>query len=113
MPSRRSLPFLILPALLLSAGCAMPAPPNAADQADIDACTAQADAAYNAQNIDALSRTDQTGVRFSATPNHVFDAQQLGLLHERDSAITDCVKNGTVANSIVPGPPLPTPHIVN
>jgi hypothetical protein len=99
--------------LLLASGCAFPAPPSAADQADREACTRQADAAYNAQNYDALSRTDQTGVRYSATPNHVFDAQQLGLLHQRDSAITDCVNNGTVANSAVPGPPLPTPHIVN
>jgi hypothetical protein len=110
MPSR--LIFLLLP-LLFASGCALSPPPNAADQADRDACTRQADAAYNAQNFEALSRTDQTGVRYSATPNHVFDAQQLGLLHQRDSAITDCINNGTVANSAVPGPPLPVPHIIN
>lgn len=113
MFSRHLFNILPLAAVLLAGGCSVSAPPSAADQADLDACTRQADAAYNAQNVEALSRTDQTGVRYSATPNHVFDAQQLGLLHERDSAITDCVNNGTVDNSAVPGPPLATPHIVN
>jgi hypothetical protein len=110
MPSR--LIFLLMPVLLFVSGCAS-APPNAADQADLAACTRQADAAYNAQNYDALSRTDQTGLRFPATPTQVFQAQQLGLQHQRDSAITDCVSNGTAADSMIPGPPLPTPHIVN
>jgi len=111
MPSRPIFLLLLLPSLLAS-GCAK-APPSAADQADLAACTRQADAAYNAQNYDALSRTDQTGLQFPATPTQVFQAQQLGLLHQRDSAITDCVNNGTVANSAIPGPPLPAPHIVN
>jgi hypothetical protein len=113
MSSRHIFSLLLLPALLLGSGCSVSNPPSAADQADRDACTKQADAAYNAQNYEALSRTDQTGLRYSATPNHVFDAQNLGLLHQRDSAITDCVKNGTVNNSAVPGPPLPAPHIIN
>lgn len=113
MASRLISHFLCLPALLLAAGCAASYPASQADQADLDACTQAADATYNAQNYEALSRTSQTGLRYTATPNHVFDAQQQGLLHERDSNITNCVHNGSVANSAVPGAPLPAPKIIN
>ncbi|HQT65407.1 MAG: hypothetical protein B7Z75_09660 [Acidocella sp. 20-57-95] len=103
--------FLAAAALLALSACAT-TPPSAADQANLDACTAKADASYNAQNIDSLSRTDQTGVRYSATPNHVFDGQQLGLMHQRDSQITDCVNNGTASASTYTGKPLPAPQII-
>ncbi len=96
------------------AGCAAGPPPTAAENADAAACTQAADAAYEAQNYDELSRTSQTGVRYSATPNHVFDAQRLGSLHVRDSQITDCERNGNNDDraSLIPGPPPATPQIV-
>jgi hypothetical protein len=106
--------FAALPALWLSglAGCAAP-PPSAAEQANLAACTSQADAAYNAQNYDALSRTSQNGLRYSATPNHVFDAQQMGSLHARDSQISDCVQNGSGAIGGLPSPAPVPPRIIS
>ena len=96
------------------AGCASGPPPTAAQNADDAACVQAADAAYDAQNYDQLSRTSQTGVRYSATPNHVFDAQRLGSLHVRDSQIMNCERNGNddTRATLIPGPPPATPQIV-
>jgi len=107
--------FIFLLAVCLLAGCATP-PPSPADQADLATCTSQADATYDAQNFDALSRTSQNGLRYSATPNQVFDAQRLGSLHDRDDQIAACVDNGTggaaSAQAAIPGPPPATPQII-
>jgi hypothetical protein len=98
------------------AGCAAGPPPSRAAEADAAACTAQADATYNAQNYDQLSRTSQNGLYFSPTPNHVFDAQQQGALHVRDSQITACEAHGGAGGSgsatASYAAPLVTPHIV-
>ncbi len=94
---------VIFAAFAALAGCAVAPPPSPAAEADASACTAQADAAYNAQNYEALSRPSQTGLIYSATPNHVFDAQNLGALHQRDSAITDCEQNGAIAGAPATG----------
>ncbi len=105
---------LLLPALCLmlaASGCAAP-PPSQAEQADLAACTSQADAAYKAQNYESLSRTEQTGLRYAPMPNHVFDAQQLGAMHVRDDQISDCVNNGGTATPVIPGAPLVTPQII-
>jgi len=105
-----------LAGLLAMSGCAASPPPSQADQANLAACTAQADAAYNAQNYDQLSRTSQNGLLYSPTPSHVFDAQHLGSLHERDDQITDCVNNGTggtvSASNALPGPAPVAPQII-
>ena len=101
----------VLVGLLALAGCAEP-PPDPAAQADASACTAQADAAYRAQDYDSLARTSQTGLYFANTPNHVFDAEQQGALHQRDSAITNCESNGDNDLRPASGAPLVTPHIV-
>lgn len=96
--------------------CATAPPPNQAAEADAAACTAQADATYNAQNYDQLSRTSQNGLYFAPTPNHVFDAQQQGSLHVRDSQITACEAHGGAGGSgggdASYAAPLVTPHIV-
>ena len=106
-----------LAGMLATVGCSTSAPPSQADQANLATCTAQADATYNAQNYDQLSRTSQHGLRYSATPNHVFDAQQLGSLHERDDQIADCMKNGTggtaSATAGLPGPAPAVPQIIS
>jgi len=93
-------------------GCVPPAAPTAADQAEATDCTAQADATYDANNVDALSRTSQNGVFFSPDPNRVFDSQRLGSLHQRDSEITDCEHTGASAGAIPPGTPIVTPQII-
>ena len=93
------------------AACAQP-PPSPAAEAEAAACTTQADAAYNAQNYDSLARTSQTGLYFANTPNHVFDAEQQGALHQRDSAITACESQGNNGLRPAIGAPLVTPHIV-
>jgi len=92
------------------AGCAIAPQPSPADQAEADSCTAQADAVYDANNADQFSRTQQTGLLFSQTPNHVFDSQRLGSLHVRDSQITACEQNGAANGddglaAAVPVPP--------
>jgi hypothetical protein len=100
-------------AAALVAGCAAGPPPTAAQQADAASCTAAADATYNAQNYEALSRTSQNGLRYSPMPNHVFDAAQMGAMHQRDSEITSCEANGSPDPAgALPGPPPVTPHIV-
>jgi len=103
-----------LAGLLAIGGCAGAPPPSQADDANLATCTAQADAAYDAQNYDQLSRTSQNGLRYSATPNHVFDAQQLGSLHERDDQLNDCVNNGSgaTASATLPGPAPVAPQII-
>jgi hypothetical protein len=108
--------FAPISAACLLGGCAVSPPPSAADQADLATCTSQADAAYDAQNYDSLSRTSQNGLRYSATPNQVFQAQQLGSLHERDDSIADCVRSGSggaaSAQAAIPGPPPAIPQII-
>jgi len=108
----RLLRFTPILAACLLGGCAFSPPPSPADQADLAACTSQADATYDAQNYDALSRTSQNGLRYSAMPNQVFDAQRLGSLHQRDSDITACEENGNGAGAIAPGTPIVTPQII-
>jgi len=100
-------------AVMALAGCAYGPPPTAAQQADASACTAQADATYNAQNYDALSRPSQNGLYFSQRPNHVFDAQTQGAVHQRDSQITDCEEHGNSGTDPSAfAAPLVTPHII-
>jgi len=110
MTARFVLALSLLPALL--AGCAMQAPATPSQQAEAASCTAQADAAYQAQNEDALSRTSQNGLLFAPLPNHVFDSQREGSLHVRDSQIMACEQNGESAGAIAPGTPIVTPQIV-
>jgi hypothetical protein len=100
------------PVLILLAGCAFSAPPSDPDQANLAACTQQADAVYQSQNYDTMARTSQTGVRYSAMPNHVFDAQQMGSLNARNNQITQCIENGNTIRPVIPGPPPVTPQIV-
>jgi hypothetical protein len=94
------------------AGCSYGPPPSPSEEADDAACTSAADATYKAQNYEALSRTDQAGLYYAPTPNHVFDAQQMGAMHVRDSQITACEQQGSEASSAVPSAPLVTPHII-
>jgi hypothetical protein len=106
--------FLVLPAALL-AGCAA-APPSDADQANLAACTQQADAAYQQDNLNGLARTGQTGLYFAPMPNHVFDSQRMGSLNARNNQIQDCVSGGSSGQSAAVGPasasaPLPAPQV--
>lgn len=96
---------------MLLAGCTLSTPPSEADQANLAACTQQADATYQANNYDALARTSQNAVRYSATPNHVFDAEQMGAMNERNNQINDCVQNGNTIRPVIPGPPLVAPTV--
>lgn len=97
----------------LLASCAAPAPESDASAAAAAACTAQGDATYNALDEDQLARTSQSGLLFSPMPNHVFDAEQEGAMHVRDSQIADCERNGTApSSSAAPGGSIVVPHIV-
>jgi hypothetical protein len=94
------------------AGCAAQ-PQTDSEAADATACTAAADATYNTQNYDQLSRPSQAGLQFPASPVQVFQAQQLGAEHERESQITNCERNGNTAQPVINGVPVATPHIIN
>ena len=96
------------------AGCAASPPESKAQQADDAVCTAQADAVYNQQTVDEQARTAQPGLLYGAMPTHVFDAEQLGAEHVRQSAITKCEDTGNTASGPeVNGTPVVTPHIIN
>ncbi len=101
----------LAPALWL-AGCTPPPAAPTAQDSEASACTAQADATYDSENTDALSRTSQNGVFFAPDPNRVFESQRLGSLHDRDSEITACEDHGNGAGAIAPGTPIVTPHII-
>ncbi len=103
--------FAVAPALWL-AGCAPPEAATPAQAAEASACTAQADATYQSENTDALSRTSQNGLYFAPSPNHVFDSQRLGSLHQRDSNIVACEENGNGASAVAQGTPIVAPHII-
>jgi len=92
------------------AGCAAPAPESTSQAADDTACTAQGDTVYNQDTIDEQGRTAQNGLIFGGTPTHVFDAEQMGALHQRDSDIANCEANGNSATPAM-GAAAP-PHIV-
>jgi hypothetical protein len=99
------------------AACADTTPEPSASAAADATCTAQGDATYNALDEDQLARTSQSGLLFSPMPNHVFDAEQEGAMHVRDSQIADCERNGTapVGQAAAAGTlsgNIVTPHIV-
>jgi hypothetical protein len=94
------------------AGCAASASESTSQQADDAACTAQGDAVYNANTVDEQARTAQNGLIYGATPTHVFDAEQLGAEHVRDSQIANCEENGMASGPEINGMPVVTPHIV-
>ena len=95
------------------AGCAAPSAPSNAADATAKACTAQAEAQYNASTVDLDARPTQSGLQFGATPNHVFDAEQMGAEHQRDSAITACEHSGDTGGAANGGSYAVTPHIVS
>jgi hypothetical protein len=98
---------------LCLAGCAAPAPPSTAAEAEDTACTAQGDAVFNANTVDEQARTGQNGLLYGATPTHVFDAEHLGAEHLRQSDITNCEQNGdTSGPDDLGGPPPVMPHII-
>ncbi len=98
----------------LLAGCAAAPQPSQADQANLASCTAQANAVYQQDNLNALGRTSQNGLLYSPTPDHVFDAQRMGTLNAYNNQVNDCVNNGNPNTSPPPtaGTPLPKPQIV-
>lgn len=98
---------------LALAGCdATPTTP--AQQAENAACTAQADAQYQQNTVDQEARTAQTGQRYSATPNHVFDAETMGAQHVYQSQIQNCEDTGSNnGQPIVTNGPVVTPHILS
>jgi hypothetical protein len=105
--------LMALAACVALAGCAASAPETAAQQADDSACAAQGDAVYNANTLDEQARTAQPGLLYGATPTHVFDAEKLSALHERDSQVSNCEQNGNDSGAaVIGGGQIVPPHIV-
>jgi len=92
--------FWAAPILALGflAGCAAAPPPSQADQANLAACTADADAVYKQSNLNALGRTNQNGLLYAPMPDQVFNGQRMGTLDARNNQISDCVQNGNPNN---------------
>ncbi len=96
------------------AACAPVQPESQAQQADDAACTAQANAAYNASTLDQQARPSQNGLMYGAMPTHAFDGEKLGAEHQRESQISDCEQNGSASGpDDLNGAPVVIPHIVN
>ena len=99
-------------ACLALAGCDS-TPITPAQQAENAACAAQAGAIYQQNTVDQEARTDQTGQRYAATPNHVFDAETMGAQHDYQSQVQHCEDTGNNnGQPVVNGVPVVTPHII-
>jgi hypothetical protein len=106
-------PYLLaaLSCLALSA-CAAP-PLSPAQQAENAACAAQAGTQYQQNTIDQEGHTAQNGLRYGATPTHVFDAETMGAQHAYDSQVQTCEDTGTNnGQPVVNGVPVVAPHII-
>ena len=95
------------------AGCAAAPPPSAAEQAELAACTQQADAVYAQSNLNALGRTSQNGLYMAPMPNHVFDGQRMGTLNARNNQIRACMENGNPGAGAPAAASLPAPRIID
>ncbi len=105
--------LLAATACLGLAACAS-TPESPAQQAEDAACTAQADAQYNQATLGDAGHTAQNGLMYGATPTHVFDAEHMGAMYERDSQIQDCEKTGNNnGQPVVNDVPVVAPHIIN
>ncbi|BAJ79515.1 hypothetical protein [Acidiphilium multivorum] len=107
-------PILTLALLILPlAACTFGAPPPAspAEQADIAACTQQANAYERARDYAYLSRTDQFATPFQGTPDQGSRFDRLAEIHARRDMISRCVRNANPAY-VGSGASLPEPTIV-
>ncbi len=93
------------------AGCAASPPPSQAEQAELAACTQQADTVYARSNLNALGRTSQNGLYMAPMPNRVFDAQRMGTLNARNNQIRACMENGNPGAGAPQPALLPAPQI--
>jgi hypothetical protein len=104
--------FLATLGCLALAACAA-APVSPAQQAEDAACTAQAGAQYQQDTIDQEGHTLQNGLRYGATPTHVYDAETMGAQHAYDSQVQNCEDTGTNnGQPVVNGVPVVAPHII-
>lgn len=104
--------MLTVTALPLAA-CSFGAPPpqSPADQANLAACTRQAEQINSARHYAYLSRTDQFATPFSGTPNQAYLSNKLAQLHDQEDRINNCVSNANPAY-VGSGANLPEPTIV-
>ncbi len=91
----RTMLGIVLPGLLLCAGCS-PAPQTAASRANeatVTACREKAEQVYVRQNRDELYRNDNSSTPFSAGPSTGTPGYGLSSLYAHDQMIDDCVRN--------------------
>jgi hypothetical protein len=94
------------------AACSFGAPPpSAGAQADLAACTQQAQQVDHARNFAYLSRTDQFATPFSGAPDQQYITNKLAEQHDQIDRINDCVRNSNQAY-VGSGGALPAPVIV-
>lgn len=95
------------------ASCTFGAPPpvSPAEQADLSACTKQANAINQARNYAYLSRTDQYATPFQGTPDQSYVSNRLAQIHDRQDRINRCMRNSNPAY-VGNGAELPEPVIV-
>ena len=100
--------------MLPLAGCTFGAPPrsqSAAQQANLAACTSQANAYERARDYEYLSRTQNFATPLQGTPNQNYVTNRLAEIHQRRDMINNCVHNANPAY-VGGGTALPEPRIV-
>ncbi len=90
----RPLPLLLLAAVAL-AGCQPPPRPTRAAAAAAQACRAEVDRVYAAQNRVDLSTRDQRDTPFASGYNSGITSEGLGARYGRDNQLTSCLNNST------------------
>lgn len=104
------LSLLMLPLAACTFG-APPHPPSAAQQADLAACTSQANAYERAHDYESISRVPQFATPFQGISGQYDVTDRLAERHQRDDMIENCVRNANPAY-VGHAATLPEPRIV-
>ena len=97
----RAMPAILLLAVTALAGC-QAAPRSRAATAATQACRAEVDRVYAAQNRVDLSTRDQRDTPFAGAYNSGITSEGLGARYGRDNLLTSCINNSTAPSTAAP-----------
>ncbi len=102
-PNRTTLTVLALAPLMLGALAGCQAPPRSrASAAATQACRAEVDRVYAAQNRVDLSTRDQRDTPFAGGYSSGITSQGLGAQFGRDNQLSSCINNSTAPGTAAP-----------